>query len=68
MTAFDLNGLEEERLKEMRAALKVLYGDKMKYKTIFSFEPNGIGSSVTITFVLSDGHRIEKNITDISNW
>jgi hypothetical protein len=68
MTAFDLNGIEDKRLKEMQAAFKILYGDKTKYRTIFSFEPTGIGSSVTVTFVLSDGHRIEKNITDISNW
>lgn len=67
MANFKLNEIEEERLREAIKAIKVLYGEDVKYKVTYCFTPTGIGDNITIVLTIGE-QKIEKDITDYDSW
>jgi hypothetical protein len=67
MTKFELNEKEEERLNEAIKAIKVLYGEDVKYKVTYCFTYTGIGVKVKVIIKFGD-NTIEKDITDYDSW
>lgn len=67
MTKFELNEKEEERLTEAVKAIKVLYGEDVKYKVTYCFSYTGIGVNVKVIIKFGD-NTIEKDITDYDSW
>lgn len=67
MTKFELNEKEEERLTEAVKAIKVLYGEDVKYKVTYCFSHTGIGVNVRVIIKWGD-NTVEKDITDYDSW
>jgi hypothetical protein len=67
MTKFELNEKEEERLTEAVKAIKVLYGEDVKYKVTYCFSYTGIGVNVKVIITFGE-MTIEKDITDYDSW
>ena len=67
---FRLNEKEQQNLKEVEDAVKVLYGHETHYTRTFCFTPTGIGDNVEVIIKSKEKglFEVKKDITDYDSW